>query len=413
LAEQLNFPLKNWLTLAAVGFGTGCLCALILRQGFPQAAQVGLATVPALAGSVLLTARQRQEHVSQRLSRQLVGTKTQLSKLQLQHRQLSEYLQGQEYTYQNITQQVQYLQNQQAQLYQDVQTEQFRQRELADAKYLLERKLQHQQLQVSQVTAMLHQRQSQLSELDLLVDLRQSQLQQLEQRQTQLELKAQDSRQTQAEKYQEVSSLNTKITDLNQLRETLQAEIVGKEVFARQLEQQIGQLQEQQVSLQDMVGNLNELITQKQALFQELDGTIGEHQRMSSDHTLEINRLETVITNLNSEILLSEQQLQIAQTQLQSTLVDLNYQQAEFMITPAPTWQSYFVDNPHLPILMHLDKHGAITEAEAIQLLGSPRSVRQFASKISEYAPYLPFSVHVEFSPTGSRYIRQVDGFVT
>lgn len=412
LAEQLNFPFKNWLTLAAVGFGTGCLCALILRQGLPQAAQVGAATIPALAGSVLLTTRQRQQQVAQHLA----GAKSRLGKLQLHQRQMNEYLRGQEFAYQNVAQQVQYLQGLQAKLYQEVQTEQFRQRELTDAKYLLEQKLQNQQAQVKQLTMTLKQQQAKLSEVDMLVDLRQQQLQQLEQTQTQVEdqvkTQAQAYQQAQAQQNQELLGVTAKINDLNHLRETLQTEIVGKEVLARQLEQQIQQLQEQQTSLQEMVSNLNELIAQKQALFQELDGTIGEHQRISTDHTVEITRLEAVMANLNSEILLSEQQLQIAQTQLQSTLVDLNYQQAEFMLPPSPTWQSYFADNPHFPILMHLDKHGAITEAEAIHLLGNARSVRQFASKISDYAPYLPFSIQVEFSPNGSRYLKQADGYL-
>jgi myosin heavy subunit len=408
ITEQLYFPLKNWLTITAIGFGSGCLLALLFRLELPRAAQVGAATIPALVGSVVLTTRQRREQISYRLA----GEKSRLGKLQQHQRQLKEYLQGQEFTYQNVAQQVQYLQSLQAKLYQEVQTEQFRQRELADTKFLLERKLQNQQVQVNQIATTLKQRQAELSEVDTLLELRQQHLQNLEKQQEQLLEQAGLYHQEKVQQIQNVDELTAKIGELNQLRESLQAEIVGKEVMARQLEQQLNQLQDQQTSLQDMVSNLNELISQKQSLFQELDSTIGEHQRISTDHTVEITRLESVIANLNSEILLSEQQLQIAQTQLHSTLVDLNYQQAEFMVTPVPTWQSYFADNPHLPLLLHLDKHGSITEAEAIHLLGNPRAVRQFASKISDYAPYLPFSIQVEFSPSGSRYLKQADGFV-
>jgi chromosome segregation ATPase len=70
-------------------------------------------------------------------------------------------------------------------------------------------------------------------------------------------------------------------------------------------------------------------------------------------------------------------------------------------------WYDKFIDNPHLKVLKHIEKHGTITESEASKKLGNARSVRQFANKLEEYAQDLPFSIRVESSPKGNRYLRE------
>ncbi len=70
-------------------------------------------------------------------------------------------------------------------------------------------------------------------------------------------------------------------------------------------------------------------------------------------------------------------------------------------------WYDKFIDNPHLTVLKHIEKHGTITESEASKKLGNARSVRQFANKLEEYAQDLPFSIRVESSPKGNRYLRE------
>ncbi len=70
-------------------------------------------------------------------------------------------------------------------------------------------------------------------------------------------------------------------------------------------------------------------------------------------------------------------------------------------------WHEKFIDNPHLTVLKHIEKHGTITESEASKKLGNARSVRQFANKLEEYAQDLPFSIRVESSPKGNRYLRE------
>jgi chromosome segregation ATPase len=70
-------------------------------------------------------------------------------------------------------------------------------------------------------------------------------------------------------------------------------------------------------------------------------------------------------------------------------------------------WHEKFIDNPHLSVLQHIEKHGTITEAEASSKLGNARSVRQFANKLAEYTQDLPFSIRVESSPKGNRYLKE------
>jgi chromosome segregation ATPase len=76
-------------------------------------------------------------------------------------------------------------------------------------------------------------------------------------------------------------------------------------------------------------------------------------------------------------------------------------------IASAELWHEKFSDNPHLTVLQHIEKHGTITEAEASSKLGNARSVRQFANKLTEYAQDLPFSIRVESSPKGNRYLKE------
>jgi hypothetical protein len=77
------------------------------------------------------------------------------------------------------------------------------------------------------------------------------------------------------------------------------------------------------------------------------------------------------------------------------------------IIVAAGAWHDKFIDNPHLTVLKHIEKHGTITEAEASSKLGNARSVRQFANKLEEYAQDLPFSIRVESSPKGNRYLKE------
>jgi hypothetical protein len=70
-----------------------------------------------------------------------------------------------------------------------------------------------------------------------------------------------------------------------------------------------------------------------------------------------------------------------------------------------PGWQAQ-MDAAEARIFSHIERHGAITEAEVGQLLGSPRRMRQFARDFDDLVRHLPFRVQIETGASGKRYIR-------
>ncbi len=76
----------------------------------------------------------------------------------------------------------------------------------------------------------------------------------------------------------------------------------------------------------------------------------------------------------------------------------------------AKRWQdnSVFENNPHLQILKHIDRHEKITESEVNHILGGSRRKREFDNKWRDYLAYLPFSIRVETSKSGSHYVKAI-----
>ena len=79
---------------------------------------------------------------------------------------------------------------------------------------------------------------------------------------------------------------------------------------------------------------------------------------------------------------------------------------------PAPTdrelsWTDSFTNEGERTVFQHLDKHGAITEAEVTQLLGSPRAFRRFSLAFDELLRKVPFRVRIETAPDGKRYVKE------
>ncbi len=69
-------------------------------------------------------------------------------------------------------------------------------------------------------------------------------------------------------------------------------------------------------------------------------------------------------------------------------------------------WQENFDDPAIVKVFEHLAKHGSIVETELVQMLGSPRQARRFASQFEEFACLVPFDVQVETVASGKRYIK-------
>lgn len=77
---------------------------------------------------------------------------------------------------------------------------------------------------------------------------------------------------------------------------------------------------------------------------------------------------------------------------------------------PSPTrplWGDSVADEATLRVLVHLERHGVVTESELISILGSPRAARRFALDLESVVQGLPFNVAVESMNGGKRYVRR------
>ncbi|MEL6353761.1 MAG: BREX-6 system phosphatase PglZ [Cyanobacteria bacterium J06627_28] len=74
---------------------------------------------------------------------------------------------------------------------------------------------------------------------------------------------------------------------------------------------------------------------------------------------------------------------------------------------PAQDWQTSLEDESVRQVFVHIQQHNAITEAELIALLGSPRKGRRFSANFETYLSKLPFLVRVESTANGKRYIKE------
>jgi hypothetical protein len=72
-----------------------------------------------------------------------------------------------------------------------------------------------------------------------------------------------------------------------------------------------------------------------------------------------------------------------------------------------PDWQGAFTDEGVRKVFLHLEKHGAINEAEATRLIGSPRAFRRFSLEFDEHARKVPFKVRIEAGAEGKRYVKE------
>jgi chromosome segregation ATPase len=205
------------------------------------------------------------------------------------------------------------------------------------------------------------------------------------------------------QRHQQQLNLASAVIDLEEAIAEKQALLHEKELTCQNLEQQIEQLQAEHNHLSGLVVSMNQSIAHKQALFLEIDRTISGHEAIQVECETEISRLQQSIEQLR----LQSDRQQFSQAQLQSTQSEPNDQERAALNSTQTAWYDSFEHNPHLMVLLHIEKHGAITEAEASSLLGNPRSVRQFANRLSEYSQQLPFAIRVELSASGSRYLKQ------
>jgi len=80
---------------------------------------------------------------------------------------------------------------------------------------------------------------------------------------------------------------------------------------------------------------------------------------------------------------------------------------ASVVTTAAEAWIEAFEDATVARVFRHIGRHGAITEDEAIELLGSARAMRRFSLAFEEHLKKVPFPVRIEASASGKRYVRE------
>jgi hypothetical protein len=75
--------------------------------------------------------------------------------------------------------------------------------------------------------------------------------------------------------------------------------------------------------------------------------------------------------------------------------------------TLSSTWQDSFEDENIRAVFIHLQRHGSVTEHELTQFLGGARKARSFSLAFEEYLKKVPFSVRIETTASGKRYVKE------
>lgn len=70
-------------------------------------------------------------------------------------------------------------------------------------------------------------------------------------------------------------------------------------------------------------------------------------------------------------------------------------------------WLAVFEDERVRSVLAHIARFGAINEADATQLLGSPRRFRQFSQRVETYMQKAPFEIRIDVSSGQKRYVKE------
>ncbi|WP_295618633.1 hypothetical protein, partial [Chamaesiphon sp. GL140_3_metabinner_50] len=207
--------------------------------------------------------------------------------------------------------------------------------------------------------------------------------------------------------------LETEIERLNRAKADIPPELTSQE---QRLVETRSQLNDTEIELQVKISQLADLVAE----------IIDRHNEIEiCDRSLKMARLELSskqgeLDNLDLKVRARLQSIDepdpwvakdFQTTEPQPpTIVGVASQNENRQIDPIAVegaWYDKFIDNPHLSVLQHIEKHGTITDAEASKKLGNARSVRQFANKLEAYTPDLPFAIRVESSPKGNRYLKE------
>jgi chromosome segregation ATPase len=453
VSSKRSSLLKNWLRIGLIAFGVSFGCALPFTQNPAQSALVGVLTIPGVGASMLVQSRQRQRHIH----RQMLRGKLRLNKLQQQDKILAQQLQIRGSDYRAIEIQVEQLQRIAADLTDRIQHDRDRHQQLEqkisalalhyqEQEVLgvkLDGKVQDKQAQLltletdfNRLKRELWQLQAERSELDRSQDIAAISLQnlrdeidrygamkrelegQIQALQNQQQIAREDLDSSIDHKRLLLKELDEAIADRRQIQQGIEVEINS---LAEKIATKSQQLAEQEqklvvtrsglnsaeVELQDKKSQLSRIAAEIVDRNNEIEGG----KKALAQVELEIRDRQTELENLEAKIYAKLQEIDKIEIDLETTLRTFEPKppKIERSIDPidfTAAWQTKFIDNPHLSVLEHIEKHGVITEAEASSKLGNARSVRQFANKLEEYTQFLPFAIRVESSPKGNRYLK-------
>ena len=79
-------------------------------------------------------------------------------------------------------------------------------------------------------------------------------------------------------------------------------------------------------------------------------------------------------------------------------------QGADYVLTPEV---SNMMQLNRKALFEHLAAHGAVTETEAVSMLGSQRALRRFSAQFEAFAAKAPFTVRIDVIGGVKRYVRE------
>jgi chromosome segregation ATPase len=460
--------IKNWFKIGSIALGVSFGCALIFTQNLAQSALIVLATSPGVAASVIVRSRQRQRQPRQKKGRGRLRSTQLQQRDEILTEQLHQKEQDRQSIETRITQLHDLAANLTDRLDRDRERHQQLEQQLSVSTIYcqeqenitanLDRKILEKQaalleidtevntlkLELSQVQSAQIQLTSASDQAKQSLKAIQAQIDQAWVTKQDLELQIQQLQshkivengefdQSVDQKYLLLQELDLAISDRRQAQQDLAAEVARIELLITQKAPELTDQEQKLVATAAQLDETEVALQAKQLALDELNATIlatpipdqiEQDQDPLSDRLLqrelkiaqlELSSRQAELDNLEFKLqkkLESISELDLNEIDLadsfqafepQPPIVDRDIDE----IVCLDEWYDKFVDNPHLTVLKHIEKHGTITESEASKKLGNARSVRQFANKLEEYAEDLPFSIRVESSPKGNRYLKE------
>ena len=348
--------LKYWLTTGSVAFVASCGCSLPFTQNLAHSGLIGLAAMPGVAASGLA----RSRHRKQQLDRQLKWEKLRLNELQQRGEVLTRQLQIQ-------------------------------------SKDCSEVEIRNGRLQT--LTISLTDR----------IDRDRQQCQQLEDRLASLDCYCRDRQDVATKLDRKIQEKQARSLEIDSKHHMLKLEIARLQAAKLHLISEI-----ESARIIDRVRS-DEFAAEIVVHSDAIESSSDDLDRKLQQRELKIARLE--LSSRHAELDNLDVRIQVKRQQID----DINLAGILKIFDPkrpiisrgvesigfGEAWHQKFIDNPHLAILQHIEKHGTMTEAEASSKLGDARSIGQFADKLAEYPPDLPLSIRVESSPIGDRYFEE------